>query len=205
MAALKSGNSLDNRELLLQDKACFRSLHFTGQNEGYHHSDVRLSAMTSQITGAWIVCTTVCSDAYKEYIYQSSTAPVDSPLKGPVTRKMFPFDDVIMVILEVRDWGPDFNRVSTALEKSLKFISVSRSWENHWISWKFLKFVKMKESWKNHSISDQSLMEKLLNSEIDIFFWLTTWVNKYVFYMYIIYWYIINQIKSIHPSISILD
>ena len=33
---------------------------------------------------------------------------------------------------------------------------------------KFLKFVKMKKSWKNHWISDQLLMEKSLNSEIDM-------------------------------------
>ena len=33
---------------------------------------------------------------------------------------------------------------------------------------KFLKFVKMKKSWKNHWILGQLLMEKSLNSEIDI-------------------------------------
>ena len=33
---------------------------------------------------------------------------------------------------------------------------------------KFLKFVKMKKSWKNHWILDQLIMEKSLNSEIDI-------------------------------------
>ena len=33
---------------------------------------------------------------------------------------------------------------------------------------KFLKFLKMKKSWKNHWILNQLLMEKSLNSEIDI-------------------------------------
>ena len=33
---------------------------------------------------------------------------------------------------------------------------------------KFLKFVKLRKSWKNHWILDQLLMEKSLNSEIDI-------------------------------------
>ena len=33
---------------------------------------------------------------------------------------------------------------------------------------KFLKFVEMKKSWNNHWILDQLLMEKSLNSEIEI-------------------------------------
>ena len=62
--------------------------------------------MASQITGVSIVCTTVCSGADQRK-HQRSTAvafvkrlhwlPVNSPHKGPVTRKMFLFDDVIML------------------------------------------------------------------------------------------------------------
>ena len=65
-----------------------------------------MSAMASQITGVSIVYSTVCSGAVQRK-HQSSAAlafvkgihrwPVDSPRKGPVTGKMFPFDDVIMV------------------------------------------------------------------------------------------------------------
>ena len=64
--------------------------------------------MTSQITGVSIVCLTVCSDQRK---HQSSVAlafvrgihqrPVNSPRKGPVTPKMFPFDDVIMIVSDL--------------------------------------------------------------------------------------------------------
>ena len=71
----------------------------------YHYSDIMMSAMASQITWASIVCLTVCSGADQRK-HQSSASlsfvrgihwwPVDSPHKGPVTRKMFPFDDVIM-------------------------------------------------------------------------------------------------------------
>ena len=55
-------------------------------------------------------------------------------------------------------------RVPTALAKSLKFRSVSRSWKNHWISWKVLEICKNEKknwkiielwiscSWKNHWI-----------------------------------------------------
>ena len=65
-----------------------------------------MSAMTSQITGVSIVYSTVCSGA-DERKYQSSVSlafvggihqwPVNSPQKGKITLKMFPFDDVIML------------------------------------------------------------------------------------------------------------
>ena len=69
-----------------------------------HNSDV-MSAMASQITGVSIVYSTVCSDAdQRKHQISASLAfvrgihrwPVNSPHKEPVTRKMFPFDDVIM-------------------------------------------------------------------------------------------------------------
>ena len=70
-----------------------------------HYSDVIMSAMASQITSVTIVYSTVCSDA-DQTTHQSSASlafvreihrwPVNSPPKGPVTRKMFSFDGVIM-------------------------------------------------------------------------------------------------------------
>ena len=67
-----------------------------------HYDDVIMGAVASKIT---IVYSTVHSDADQRK-YQSSASlafvrgihrgPVNSPHKGPVTRKMFPFDDVIM-------------------------------------------------------------------------------------------------------------
>ena len=68
-----------------------------------HYSDVIMSAMTSQITGVRIVCSTVCTGADQRK-HQSSASlafvtnrsPVNSPNKWPATCKMFPFDDVIM-------------------------------------------------------------------------------------------------------------
>ena len=70
-----------------------------------HYSDAIMGTMTSQITGVSIICPTVCSTA-GQIKHQSSASlasvrgihrwPVDSPHKGSVTRKMFPFDDVIM-------------------------------------------------------------------------------------------------------------
>ena len=69
-----------------------------------HHHDVIKSEVASHITSLTTVYSTVYSGAYKKY--QSSTSlvfvrgiqrsPVNSLDKGPVTRKMFPFDDVII-------------------------------------------------------------------------------------------------------------
>ena len=66
-----------------------------------HWSDVIISAMASQITGVSIVYSTVCSGAdQRKHQSPASLACVRGihwwPHKGPVTRKMFPFDDVIM-------------------------------------------------------------------------------------------------------------
>ena len=64
-----------------------------------------MSMVASQITSPNIVYSTVYSDADQRK-HQSSASlafvrrihrgPVNSPHKWPVTRKMFPFDDVIM-------------------------------------------------------------------------------------------------------------
>ena len=70
-----------------------------------HNNDVIMSAMASQIIGVSSVCPTVGSGADQRK-HQSSASlafvrgihrwPVNSPHKTPVTRKIFPFDDVIM-------------------------------------------------------------------------------------------------------------
>ena len=70
-----------------------------------HYGDVIMGTMPSQITSITIVYSTVYSGA-DQGKYQSSASlafvwgihrgPVNSPHKWPVTRKMFPFDDVIM-------------------------------------------------------------------------------------------------------------
>ena len=70
-----------------------------------HYNDVIMSAMASQITSLAIVYSTVYSGTDQRK-HQSSASlafvrgihrsPVNSPHKWPVTRKMFPSDDVIM-------------------------------------------------------------------------------------------------------------
>ena len=72
----------------------------------FHYNDVIMRAMASQITSLTIVCSTVYSDADQRKNPSSASLvfvrgfhrwPVNSPNKEPVTRKMFPFDDVIML------------------------------------------------------------------------------------------------------------
>ena len=70
-----------------------------------YYSDVIMGAIASQITSVSIVYSTFCPGADQRK-HQSSVSlalvrgihrwPVNSPHKGPVTRKIVPFDDVIM-------------------------------------------------------------------------------------------------------------
>ena len=72
-----------------------------------HYSDVIMSAMASQITyiSISIVCSTACLGVDQRKHQRSASLafvrgihryPLNSLHKGQVTRKMFPFDDVIM-------------------------------------------------------------------------------------------------------------
>ena len=70
-----------------------------------HYSDVINGAIASQITSLTIVYLTVYSDADQRkhqssawlvFVWGIHQGPVNSPHKWPVTRRMFPFDDVIM-------------------------------------------------------------------------------------------------------------
>ena len=72
-----------------------------------HYNNVIMSAMASQITSLTIVYSTVYSGTDQRqrqsseslaFVRRSQPWPVNSPHKGPVTQKMFSFDDVIMVI-----------------------------------------------------------------------------------------------------------
>ena len=72
----------------------------------HHYSDVIMSVMSSQITSIDNVCLAACSGTDQRK-HQSSVSLafvrwihrwlVNSSHKGPVTWKMFPFDDVVMI------------------------------------------------------------------------------------------------------------
>ena len=71
-----------------------------------HYDDVIMGAIASLITSLTIVYSTVYSDADQRkhqssaslaFVWGIHRGPVNSPHKWPVTRKMFSFDDVIMI------------------------------------------------------------------------------------------------------------
>ena len=71
-----------------------------------HYSELIVSEITSQITGVSMVCSTVCSGVdHRKHQCSESLAFVrrilrwlmNSPHRRPVTRSLFPFDDIIMV------------------------------------------------------------------------------------------------------------
>ena len=77
-----------------------------------HHTDVTISTMASQVTSLTIVYSTVYSGADQRKLQSSASLafvrgihrwPVNSPHKGPVTRKMFSCDDVIIIWNEAND------------------------------------------------------------------------------------------------------
>ena len=89
-----------------------------------------MGTVASQIISLTIVYTTVYSDADQSK-HQSSASlafewgihrgPVNSPHKWPVTRKMFPFDDVIMwkYIIELLNLNPNVTISKTIVKLSL--------------------------------------------------------------------------------------
>ena len=109
-----------------------------------------MGAIASQTTSRSIVYSTVNSDADQRkhqssaslaFVWGIHRGPVNSPHKGPVTRKMFPFDDVIMrlkntpLILQYR--------VMVILLKNII---------SHWVPMRWLRYSPIKSSanrWEN--------------------------------------------------------
>ena len=132
-------------------------------NLATHCSDVIMTTMASQITSLTIVYSIVYSDAVYLIVYsdadkkhQSSASlafvrgihrwSVDSPHKGTLTRKMFPFYDVIMSSLNVtRHCWITFNIMSLACLFST--VQTEREWRAHIhnnFSWAVLYVEKSK-------------------------------------------------------------
>ena len=102
-----------------------------------HHSDVIMGVMVSQITSLTTVYSTVYSGADQSK-YQRSVSlvfvrgihrvPVNSPHKWPVTRKMFPFDDVIVDNGEIK--RVSFNCSLTI--NNFEYVSVMARYFSKW-------------------------------------------------------------------------
>ena len=98
------------RDLNILTSFKMADLEISGNIEEYrkiciHYIDVIMSTMASQITSLTIVNSTFYSGADQRkhqssaslaFVWVIHRGPLNSPHKWPVTRKMFPFDDVIM-------------------------------------------------------------------------------------------------------------
>ena len=97
-----------------------------------HYDDVIMDSIASQITSLTIVYSTVHSGADQSkhqssaslaFVWEIHRWPVNFPHKWPVTRKMFPFDDVIMdhnnplLILHTFLWEPALRDIFSKLSK----------------------------------------------------------------------------------------
>ena len=116
-----------------------------------HYSDVIMIEMTSQIT---IVYSTAYLGADQRK-HQSSAPlafvrgihrwPVNSPHKGPVTRKMFPFDDVIMCEPCSGGWKSGLRMLLPWIKITLYMMSdISYSFRSFFVTTTFVNCICMK-------------------------------------------------------------
>ena len=89
-----------------EPRTCSTRIPWYHQNP-FNYSDVIMSAMAHEITGSSSVYSTACGGADQRKLRSSASLvfvmgihrwPVNSPHKGPVTWKIFPFDDLIIYI-----------------------------------------------------------------------------------------------------------
>ena len=125
-------------------------LYFVWSSDWFtHYNDVIMSAMAPQITSMTIVYSTVYSDAdHRKHQSSASLAfggggggggvihrrPVNSPHKRPVTRTIFPFEDVIMHIHIIQCCSLKPHQpydCHSALEATLKNMGKRITWINN--------------------------------------------------------------------------
>ena len=133
---------------LIPDLLAIQYLSFISCCRVSHYSDVIMITIASQITSLTIIYSTVYSGADQRK-HQSSASlafvrgihrwPVNSPHKEPVTRKMLPFDGVIMLFAIII-----YTYVS--LQKLFSPKSVPPEWVvrcHHWFGVKPLLLAKI--------------------------------------------------------------
>ena len=127
-----------------------------------------MGTIASQITSLTIVYSIVYSDADQRK-HQSSASmafmreihrgPVNSPHKWPVTRKMFPFGDVIMVCIVVSEfWGSYINDMHALIHFQCPVqlvLNILRPWRNgHHFRHDFFKCIFLNQNlWISIKIS----------------------------------------------------
>ena len=98
------GVSASNRRAATSCSSTCKRFYKHAKPISSHHHDVIMGTMASQITSLTSVYSTVSgadqrnhqSSASLAFVWGIHRGPMKSPHKWPVTRKMFPFDDVIM-------------------------------------------------------------------------------------------------------------
>ena len=109
----------------------------------HHYSDVVMRAMASLITGASIVYSGCSSTDQSKHQGSASLAfvrgihqwPVNSPHKGPVTRKMFSFDDVMLRTGDFQVSHSDIYRYPICREHYNQFWSWRFNYDKIHITW----------------------------------------------------------------------
>ena len=148
-----------------------------------HQNDVIMSNMASQITSFTMVYTTVSSGADQRK-HQSSASlafvwgihrwPVNSPHERPVTRKMFPFDDVIMVSQKpcIRVALFEFGCIITHIFRSVIFPQTSClllwQWENYIIATVCLQVAKLCTTKTQHFTCLYGCADWKMNSKANV-------------------------------------
>ena len=122
--------------------------HFNSRAYFHHYTDFIMTTMASQITSLTIVCSIFYSDADQRkhqssaslaFVWGIHRGPVNSPHKWPVTRKMFPFDDVIMTVLCII--LPNSRPISDRYRK------IFRHWALDFLSTYFLALASILRQW----------------------------------------------------------
>ena len=122
-----------------------------------HYSEVIMCMMVSQITCVLIACSIVCSGADQRK-HQSSMSlafvraihwwPVNVPHKGPVTWKIFPFDDnIIMISQSNKQYFIPWLSSSLGKQSNLKLFSKCLLFTYHYdicVSFKSAKQIRNK-------------------------------------------------------------
>ena len=171
-----------------------------------HYSDFIMGETASQITSLTIVYWTFYSDtdqrkhqssASLAFVWGTHRGPVNSPHKGPVTRKMFPFDDVIMEQFNLRtlnrnvdqdDWpNTSLATKAAACQATNVWQACHFQWMQYPIVWRFIdglvqdcsisaaNALEILQSCTEPSIWDQTLVIQLQT------YHLRKWSNETIF------------------------
>ena len=178
-----------------------------------HYDDVIMEAIASQITSLTTVYSTVHSGgdqskhqscASLAFVWGIHRGPVNSPHKWPVTRKMFPFDDVIMVCADRMTWhygymtagllwhdllsvvAPGILFMTTYVPISDdKFAIMTRSQCGYWVTMSILKKENLTVLWRDRTVTNNaSIPQCVTPCCMRISSSAVTWVTSWSTYTY---------------------